>query len=264
VTRIPALELRDVSYLAGGKKILDTINWKVWPGEHWAILGPNGSGKTTLFKIASGYLWPNGGGEVFRRGEALSYLPELRQSIGWVTASLASEIPAQERALNTVVSGKFAQIGYLGGHWGEASRYDYACARRYLKELGCLQLGEQAFGTLSQGEQQKVLIARARMTKPYLIILDEPCAGMDPGARENFLASLRRVGAQRRIPALIYVTHHIEEILPLFRHTLVLRDGRALYAGDTRRVLDRNVLKDLYGVSFTVMKSKGRYWPVVE
>ena len=181
-----------------------------------------------------------------------------------MTASLASEIPAQERALNTVVSGKFAQIGYLGGHWGEASRYDYACARRYLKELGCLQLGEQAFGTLSQGEQQKVLIARARMTKPYLIILDEPCAGMDPGARENFLASLRRVGAQRRIPALIYVTHHVEEILPLFRHTLVLRDGRVLYAGDTRRVLDRNVLKDLYGVSFTVMKSKGRYWPVVK
>src|SRR6266576_4128238 len=125
-------------------------------------------------------------------------------------------------------------------------------------------LRDQEFGVLSQGEQQKVLIARARMTKPYLIILDEPCAGMDPGAREKFLASLRKVGGRKQIPALIYVTHHVEEILPLFRHTLVLRDGKVLYAGDTRRVLDRDVLKDLYGVPLTVMKRKGRYWSVVK
>jgi iron complex transport system ATP-binding protein len=263
VTRTPALELRDVSYQAGGKKILDSINWIVQPGEHWAILGPNGSGKTTLLRIASGYLWPNGGGEVVREGETLTHLPELRKSIGWVTASLASEIPAQEKALNTVVSGKFAQIGYLGGLWGEASRYDYACARRYLKELGCFHLCEQAFGTLSQGEQQKVLIARARMTKPYLIILDEPCAGMDPGAREKFLAALGKVGRQKKVPALIYVTHHIEEILPLFRKTLVLRDGRVLYSGRTRSVLKHDLLKKLYGVSFAIMKRNDRYWPTI-
>ena len=259
-----ALELRDVSYLAGGKKILDAINWKVRPGEHWAILGANGSGKTTLLRIASGYLWPNGGGEVFRNGETLTHLPELRKSIGWVTASLASEIPPQERAVNTVVSGKFAQIGYLGGLWGQASRYDYACARRYLKELDSLHLSEQPFGTLSQGEQQKVLIARARMTKPYLIILDEPCAGMDPGARENFLAALSKVGKQKKIPALIYVTHHIEEILALFRNTLVLRDGKVLHAGPTRSVLDPDVLEKLYGVSLAIMKRKGRYWPMTK
>jgi iron complex transport system ATP-binding protein len=260
--KTPALELRDVSYVAGGKSILHSINWTVRRGEHWAILGPNGSGKTTLLKLACGYLWPNAGGVILRNGKELTHLPELRKSIGWVTAALASEIPAQEKVLNTVVSGRFAQIGYLGGLWGQASRYDYACAQRYLSQLGCAHLSEQEFATLSQGEQQRVLIARARMTQPYLIILDEPCAGMDPGARENFLASLRRVGAQRKIPALIYVTHHIEEILPLFRHTLVLRDGRVLYASDTRRVLDRNVLKDLYGVSLTVMKRKGRYWSV--
>jgi iron complex transport system ATP-binding protein len=260
--KTPALELRDVSYVAGGKSILHSINWTVRRGEHWAILGPNGSGKTTLLKLACGYLWPNAGGVILRNGKELTHLPELRKSIGWVTAALASEIPAQEKVLNTVVSGRFAQIGYLGGLWGQASRYDYACAQRYLSQLGCAHLSEQEFATLSQGEQQRVLIARARMTKPYLIILDEPCAGMDPGARENFLASLRRVGAQRKIPALIYVTHHIEEILPLLRHTLVLRDGRVLYASDTRRVLDRNVLKDLYGVSLTVMKRKGRYWSV--
>jgi len=258
-----ALELRDVSYRADSKKILDRVNWTVRPGEHWAILGPNGSGKTTLLRIASGYLWPNGGGEVYRKGKTLIHLPELRKSIGWVTASLAGEIPTQEKALNTVVSGKFAQIGYLGGPWGQASRNDYTCARHYLREVGALHLREQAFGTLSQGEQQKVLIARARMTKPYLIILDEPCAGMDPGAREKFLVALGKVGKQKKIPALIYVTHHIEEILPLFRHTLVLRDGKVLHAGPTRLVLTRDVLNQLYGVSLTIWQRKGRYWPVI-
>lgn len=261
--KIPALELRNLSYVANGRKILDSIDWLVQAGEHWAILGPNGSGKTTLLKIASGYLWPNGGGEVYRKGKALTHLPELRKSIGWVTASLVSEIPAQEKVLNTVVSGKFAQIGYLGGLWGQASAHNFAQARRYLGELGCTHLRAREFGTLSQGEQQKVLIARARMTKPYLIILDEPCAGMDPGARENFLASLRKLGARKKIPALIYVTHHIEEILPLFRHTLVLRDGKVLHAGPTRLVLTRDVLNQLYGVSLTIWQRKGRYWPVI-
>ena len=258
----PAIELRDVTYFADGKTILNSVNWTVQHGEHWAILGPNGSGKTTLLKITCGYLWPNGGGVVLRQGKELTHLPELRKSIGWVTAALVGEIPTQEKALNTVVSGKFAQIGYLGGLWGQASRYDFACARRYLKELGCDHLREQEFGTLSQGEQQKVLIARARMTKPYLIILDEPCAGMDPGARENFLVSLRKVGARKKMPALIYVTHHIEEILPRFKKTLVLREGKVLHAGQTKQILKPHVLAELYGESFSLIRRKGRHWPL--
>jgi iron complex transport system ATP-binding protein len=264
VTKTPALELRDVSHVAGGRKVLDSINWTVQPGEHWAILGPNGSGKTTLLKLVCGYLWPNAGGVIRRKGKELTYLPELRKSMGWVSAELVGEIPAEEKALNTVVSGKFAQVGYLGGWWGQASRSDYARARRYLQELGCAHLGEQPFATLSQGEQQEVLIARARMTRPYLIVFDEPCAGMDPGARENFLAALRRVGKQKKIPALIYVTHHIEEILPLFRNTLVLRDGKVIHAGPTSSVLTRDVLKNLYGVSLTITKRRGRCWPVLK
>jgi len=262
--KTPALELRDVSYVAGSKKILDSINWIVQSGEHWAILGPNGSGKTTLLKLACGYLWPNAGGVVLRQGKELTYLPELRKSIGWVTAALADEIPAQERAIDTVISGKFAQIGYLGGIWGEASRHDYARARSYLSELSCAHLAEREFGTLSQGEQQKVLIARARMTRPYLIVLDEPCAGMDPGAREKFLISLAGLGRRKKLPALIYVTHHIEEILPLFRRTLVLRGGRILRAGATRDALGADVLEDLYGVSMTIVRGKNRYWPVIQ
>jgi iron complex transport system ATP-binding protein len=260
----PAFELRNVSYVGEGrKKILHCVDWTVARGEHWAILGANGSGKTTLLKLASGYLWPNAGGEILRQGEALTYLPELRKSIGWVTASLVFEIPPREIVLHTVVSGKFAQIGYLGGFWGQASKSEFAAAKRYLNQLGCRHLAQREFGTLSQGEQQRILVARARMTKPYLIILDEPCAGMDPGAREQFLASLQDFGRRKNIPALIYVTHHIEEILPLFKKTLVLQGGKVLQAGPTRQVMQGHLLKQIYGVALKLIEKKGRYWPIL-
>jgi iron complex transport system ATP-binding protein len=263
VKEIPALELRDVSFIANGKTILSSVDWSVRSGEHWAILGPNGSGKTTLLKIACGYVWPNAGGEVYRQGKLLTNLPELRKSIGWVTSTLAPQIPQREKVIRTVVSGKFAQIGLLEQFGGNAGKKDYTAARRYLSEMGCDHLGEQEFGVLSQGEQQKVLIARARMTRPYLIVLDEPCAGMDPGARENFLATIRRVAKQPKIPALIYVTHHVEEILPLFKKILVLKDGRVLHSGDARRVLKPGILQQLYGISLHIIKTRGRSWPVV-
>lgn len=262
--KAPALDIRDVSYSADSKKILQSINWTVHQEEHWAILGPNGSGKTTLLKIACGYIWPNEGGTVYRKGRALVNLPELRKSIGWVTSSLAAQIPVREKVLRTVVSGKFAQIGLVEGPWGEPTRVDYAHAEMYLEQMGCSYLNHQEFGTLSQGEQQKVLIARARMTKPYLIFLDEPCAGMDPGARENFLSTLRRLGKQEKVPSLIYVTHHIEEILPLFKKTLILKEGRVLKAGKTSALLKKDLLEKLYQVSLSITRKKGRYWPIIK
>jgi iron complex transport system ATP-binding protein len=263
-SRTPAFELRNVSYVGNGRVILHSINWTVLRGEHWALLGPNGSGKTTLLKIACGYLWPNAGGEVRRKGKLLINLPELRKSIGWVTSTLPSQIPPREKVIRTVVSGKFAQIGYLEKFGGEASGRDYSQAKKYLAQMGCGDLANEEFGVLSQGEQQKVLIARARMTKPYLIVLDEPCAGMDPGARENFLATLQGVGKQTNIPSLIYVTHHVEEILPLFVKTLILKAGRVLHCGSTRAVLKPGVLQELYGVSLHIITKKGRHWPVVK
>ncbi|HEY7316555.1 MAG TPA: ATP-binding cassette domain-containing protein [Candidatus Binatia bacterium] len=263
-SRTPAFELRNVSYIGNGKVILHSINWTVLRSDHWALLGPNGSGKTTLLRIACGYLWPNAGGEVLRKGRALINLPELRKSIGWVTSTLAPQIPPREKVIRTVVSGKFAQIGYLERFGGEASGRDYAQAEKYLAQMRCDDLGNEEFGVLSQGEQQKVLIARARMTKPYLIVLDEPCAGMDPGARENFLATLQALGKQKKIPSLIYVTHHVEEILPLFGKTLILKAGRVLHCGATRAVLKPDVLQELYGVSLQVITKRGRYWPVVK
>ncbi|HEX9879874.1 MAG TPA: ATP-binding cassette domain-containing protein, partial [Candidatus Binatia bacterium] len=181
----PALDIRNASYWVNGKKILVSINWTVQHGEHWAVLGPNGSGKTTLLRMACGYLWPNAGGEILRNGRRLINLRDLRKSMGWVTSTLTTLIPVREKVLRTVVSGKFAQIGLLEGPWGTPTRRDYSLAEAFLDQLACSYLADQEFGTLSQGEQQKALIARALMTEPYLIFLDEPCAGMDPGAREN-------------------------------------------------------------------------------
>ena len=187
-------------------------------------------------------------------------LGELRKSIGWVTSTLVAQIPPRETALRPVASGKFAQLGL----WEKPTKRDYVQAGEYLDQMGCSHLMDQEFGTLSQGEQQKILIARARMAKPYLIFLDEPCAGMDPGAREIFLAGLKTLGRRKRVPALIYVTHHIEEILPLFKKTLILKDGMALDSGDSSGILKRDVLEKLYGVSLGITKKKGRYWPIIK
>lgn len=260
--KAPALDIRNASYSANGKKILDSINWTVQQGEHWAILGPNGSGKTTLLRLACGYLWPNEGGQIFRNGQDLINLYDLRKSMGWVTSSLPPQMPVRETILRTVVSGKFAQIGLLEGPWGRATTRDYSQAEACIDQMGCSYLIGQEFGTLSQGEQQKILIARALMTKPFLIFLDEPCAGMDPGGRENFLSTLQKLIKQKKVPALIYVTHHVEEILPFFKKTLILKEGRVLEAGSTSALLQQGVLQKLYKVSLSITKKNGRHWPI--
>jgi iron complex transport system ATP-binding protein len=261
---VPLLELRDVTYRMNGRKILDCVSWTVNEGENWAILGPNGAGKTTLLKIVCGYVWPNGGGEVFRNGESHADLGLLRRSIGWVTSALVADIPRGEHVLDTVVSGKYAQLGLwvLPDEEPDAGALD--AARECLAELQCDNLADRRFGTLSQGEQQKVLVCRALMARPYLLILDEPCAGMDPGARETFLSALSPLAAKADLPALVYVTHHPEEILPAFTRALVIKDGRIISVGDTDSALNSRMFDDLYGVSVQLMKKKGRYWPVPE
>ncbi len=258
----PLLELRDVTYGLNGKRILNAISWQVNKGEHWAILGPNGAGKTTLLKIVCGYLWPNGGGEVRRKGQKMLDLRELRKSIGWVTSTLTSNIPKWERVLYTVLSGKTAQVGYLKrGKRGPYKR-DLILAHQYLEALACDKLAGLRFGDLSQGEQQRVLIARARMAAPYLVILDEPCAGLDPQGRETFLASLQAMGEQKTAPSLVYVTHHLEEIMPIFQKTMILKEGDAIACGRTSDLLKAETIKQLYGLSVKMIERNGRYWPI--
>ena len=229
-TAVP-LDIRNVSYSADTRTILHSIDWTVGRGQHWVILGPNGSGKTTLLKLACGYLWPNQGGIVYRNGSRRVDLRELRKGIGWVTASLTPRIPGREKALRTVVSGKFAQIGLLEMSTVRPREEDFAQAEAVMERMGCVRLKDQAFGTLSQGEQQKVLISRALMTRPYLMFLDEPCAGLDPGARESLLAALHELARASDATALVFVTHHIEEILPAFEKTLVMKVNQSSHAG---------------------------------
>ncbi len=260
----PILDIRDVSYKIGGRLILDRISWHLRAGEHWVVLGPNGAGKTSLLKIACGYIWANAGGEIYRKGEALVNLRQLRESIGWVTISLTGQIPPDEAVARTVVSGKFAQLGLREFAGQRPDDADFARARRYLDEMGCAGIAEQEFGTLSQGEKQRVLIARARMARPLLLILDEPCAGLDPGGRELLLASIQNLAKIQREMGLILVTHHVEEIMPVFERTLVLADGRIIENGPTEEVICPQLIQRLYGISTTIKRAAGRYWVICD
>jgi iron complex transport system ATP-binding protein len=258
----PLIELDHVGYAQPRAEILRDVSWQLHPGERWAVLGPNGSGKTTLLRIACGYVWPTSGA-VRRLGEELVDLGQLRRSIGWVTSDLAAQIPPEEPALATVVSGRLAQVGLRWLEGARPERADFLDARRLLAQMNCQSLIEKPFRVLSQGERQQVLIARARMVDPLLIVLDEPCAGMDPGVRERFLAWLDDVASAPSSPAMILVTHHVEEIMPAFEQTLVMRQGAIAAAGLTSEVLTPQLMAEVYGLSVDRLeRAGGRLWPI--
>lgn len=262
-TTPPIVELQQVSHFAGHKPLVAEIDWRIEPGARWAILGPNGAGKTTLLKIICGYLWPNGGGRVLRDGQPFVDLSLWRRQVGWLTSQLITQIPPGERVLDTVVSGRFAQWGLkrFAGWQDTADVESEAVAA--LEQVDCAGLAERIFGTLSQGEQQKVLIARASIARRKLLILDEPCAGLDPGARESLLEAIQRLGNLPDAPAMLLVTHHVEEIMPVFTQSLVLRCGKVLASGPTQSILDERLLGELYGRPLgRLTTSGGRFWPV--
>jgi iron complex transport system ATP-binding protein len=242
--------------------ILSDVAWHIARGQHWAVLGPNGSGKTTLLKIACGYLWPTSG-RVLRLGEELLDLTELRRSIGWISSGMVAEIPATDTALETVVSGRLGQVGLKRFPEFGPTDADFADAAAELARLGCEALTDKPFGVLSQGERQQVLIARARMARPLLLVLDEPCAGMDPGVRERFLAWLNERLIQPETPTVVLVTHHIEEIVPGIQNTLILSGGRVRAAGRTQDVVTRETIEAVYDTRLArIEASGGRLWPI--
>jgi iron complex transport system ATP-binding protein len=258
----PVLEVTDLQVKRGDTAILRGVSWRVQPGEHWVVLGANGSGKTSLLKALTGFLSPSAGQiHVLGQEYGASDWRELRLKVGVVTSAFAASIPPAEVALDTVVSGKFAQLDL----WAEVSPRDRNDARRLLKMVDAIDIADRPWLYLSQGERQRVLIARALMARPQLLILDEPCAGLDPVARENFLrliptlthsAPLRR----SRVEALVLVTHHVEEITPLFTHALLLRDGSVVAAGEMGRVLTSRALTEAFGEPMKLIRSKqGRY-----
>jgi iron complex transport system ATP-binding protein len=253
--RQPVIEIRGLR-IERDATIIRAIDWRVMPRENWAILGANGSGKTSMLRALTGYLPPTRGtlsvlGETYGRSD----WRELRRRIGLVSSSVHEMMEESETALKAVISGRYAQIGY----WGTISDGDRARAASILRRVEATRLKDRMWLYLSQGERQRVLIGRALMAEPRLLILDEPCAGLDPVAREHFLQFLRRLARRCGAPALVLVTHHVEEITDVFSHVLILKAGRVLAAGERDSVLTSANLGRAFGAAVTLSRTGGRY-----
>ncbi len=237
------LKFDDVSVTRGKKQILHHINWEVAQGENWAILGLNGAGKTTMLKMIHGDLWPTTGKlEVLGGVFGHISIPELKTKIGWVSTALQDMIHSGDLVDFIVLSGKFASIGI----YQEFSQADLDEARQILIDMGGEKLLGKQYAVLSQGERQLVLIARAMMTHPKLLILDEPCNGLDLFAREELLNRVARIASMPNRPALLMVSHYTEEMLPCFTNVLLLREGRVVKAGKRDTVLNEASLSNFY------------------
>lgn len=251
------VKLKNITFERGGRAILDDISWMIEQGQHWALLGANGSGKTTLLKIITGYEWPSSGSvEVLGRRYGDCNLPELRKHIGWVSTAIENKLPQEDSALEIVASGLEASVGL----YREFAEHELKLAREMLAKVNAQNYAAQPFGTLSQGEQQRVLIARALINRPSLLILDEPCVGLDPAAKERFLADLSRLSNQPDAPTMVVVTHHIEEIDPWISWVMVLKNGEVLAAGRKSDTINTVTLSRAFGMDMLVKKEGLRYY----
>lgn len=255
-TNDTVVELKDVSLHRDRRLLLEDVSWTVRRGEHWAVLGRNGAGKTLLLRIAAGYLWPSRGevrvlSEYFGRVD----LRRLRRDVGWVSSALAEKIPPVETAREVVLSGAFATFGL----YDQASREVEERGAALVRELGLERISESRFGDLSAGEKQRVLLARARMGSPRLLILDEPCAGLDLAARERLLDLVQKMSVEPDGPTMVMVTHRAAEIRPGFTHALLLGRGRVLAAGPIREVLTDERLTRALEIPVEVRRENGRW-----
>ncbi|MCW2615791.1 MAG: transporter related [Frankiales bacterium] len=251
------LQMSGVGVVRDGATLLDRVDWRVEEGERWVVLGPNGAGKTTLLQVAGATLFPSSG-TVDLLGERFGHtdLGELRTRVGLSSSSLADRVPPQEKALDVVVT---AAYGVLG-RWHE--RYDdgdVARAQELLSRTGLRAFAARRFGTLSEGERKRVLLARALMTDPELLLLDEPAAGLDLGAREALLRLLTRLAEDDASPPTVLVTHHVEEVPVGTTHALLLSRGAVVAAGPVREVLTAPLLSRAFGLPLVVEERDGRF-----
>ncbi|MCW2755164.1 MAG: transporter related protein [Marmoricola sp.] len=251
------LELVDVTVRRGQAVLLDRISWRVDEGDRWVILGANGAGKTTLVQLCSAQIHPTEGragilGEVL--GEVDVF--ELRPRIGYTSAAIAERIPRHELVRDVVVSASYGVIG----RWREAyEELDHERARELLVEVGAGRLLDRTFGTLSEGERKRVQIARALMTDPEVLILDEPAAGLDLGGREDLVSTMSVLATDSLSPAIVLVSHHVEEVPPGFTHVLMLRAGQVVTAGPLGSVMTAENLSTTFGMSLQLGFEDGRY-----
>jgi iron complex transport system ATP-binding protein len=251
------LAFSGVSVVRGGNTLLADISWEVEEGQRWVILGPNGAGKTTLLQLAAARIHPSDG-VVGILGEVLGAVDvfELRPRIGLASASIAERIPGGERVVDVVVTASYAVVG----RWREEyDALDLARAQGLLGSMGVGHLANRSFGTLSEGERKRVQIARALMTDPELMLLDEPAAGLDLGGREDLVARLSALAEDVDAPVLVLVTHHVEEIPPGFTDVLLLREGRVVAAGPLELTLTAANLSATFGLPLALDRHGARW-----
>jgi iron complex transport system ATP-binding protein len=242
-----------------GKKILHEISWHIGTGEKWVLFGRNGSGKTKLLEIVTGYNFPSSG-EVLRFGKsALGHdIREIRKGIGYISTLLRNKFSPSETILDTVLSGLYASIGmYVTPGRKETER-----AMELLDTVTMADRAHDRFGTLSDGEKQKVLMLRAFINEPGLLIFDEPATHLDLPAREDLLGAIEKLCRMKPV-SMIYVTHHTEEIAPLFDNIFILGDGRCLYRGPVREGLSEDILAEVFGRDIMVMEFNGRFYSMI-
>jgi iron complex transport system ATP-binding protein len=252
------VHLSGVNVRRGSNYLLAGLDWAVELDERWVVLGPNGAGKTTLLRIASAELHPTSG-VVHILGERLGRTDvfELRPRIGLSSSALAVRVPAEEKVLDVVVSAGYAVLG----RWRENyDKLDTNRAAALLSSMGIGHLTERLFGTLSEGERKRALIARALMTDPEMLLLDEPAAGLDLGGREDLVARLSELAMDPDAPATVLVTHHVEEIPPGFTHALLLREGKVVAQGLLDDVITEDNLSETFGQKLILEKSDGRFF----
>jgi iron complex transport system ATP-binding protein len=251
------LELADVTVRRGGANLIESVDWTVEEDERWVVLGPNGAGKTTLLQVASAQIHPTSGvagilGEVLGTVDVF----ELRPRIGLTSAALAERIPREEIVHDVVVSASYSVLGRWREHYDDL---DHDRADELLTELGAGRLSRRTFGTLSEGERKRVQIARALMTDPELLLLDEPAAGLDLGGREDLVSTLSVLATDETAPATVLVSHHVEEIPPGFTHAMLMRAGRVVAAGPLEQVLTEEVVSTTFGMPLQLLHEDGRW-----
>jgi iron complex transport system ATP-binding protein len=257
VSSEPVVEMHGVDVVRGETFLLRGVDWTVSPEQRWVVLGPNGAGKTTLLQLASAHMHPTRG-TVELLGETLGAVDvfELRPRIGLTSAALAQRIPTAERTGDIVLSAGYAVVGR------GRERYDVddlTRAAALMHQWGVAALAHRAFGTLSEGERKRAQIARALMTDPELLLLDEPGAGLDLGGREDLVSRLADLARYRYAPAQVLVTHHVEEIPPGYSHALLLRGGGVVASGPVEQVLTQDALSETFGLALQVQRDDGRW-----
>jgi iron complex transport system ATP-binding protein len=256
-SRAPVLSLSGVGVVRERATLLADVDWTVREGERWVVLGPNGAGKTTLLQVAGAGLLPTRGtvellGERFGQAD----LGELRTRVGLSSSALADRVPPQETASDVVVTAASGVVGRWSSAYDEA---DTTRATRLLATVGLRAFADRRWGSLSEGERKRVLLARALMTDPELLLLDEPAAGLDLGAREALLRLLARLAADPTSPPSVLVTHHVEEVPVGTTHALLLARGRSIASGPVAEVLTAPLLTRAFGLPLVVSEDAGRW-----